>query len=240
MKKHLDLGRCFVVGNGLDISVWSDPRVPNISGFKPAPLLPDQARLDFKVSDFIDPSTGQRNRPLIWATFSHQHADAILKIHLSPNPRSDELVWVPDKAGVFTIKSMYRELVHLKVVPTSPVDSSWWKKLWRLKVHERLKTALWKLLWDVIPTKCSVAAGIGVRAEDRGGCVLCGVAEESTKHLLFECLVSRIVWSPSPWSLDIRQFAVNPISEWLKILIDIPPFCPPFLVKTIIFSRFLR
>lgn len=92
--------------------------------------------------------------------------------------------------------------------------------MWRLKVHERLKTALWKLLWDVIPTKCSVAAGIGVRAEDRGGCVICGVAEESTKHLLFECLVSRIVWSTSPWSLDIRQFAGNPISEWLKILID--------------------
>lgn len=65
VKKHLDLGRCFVVGNGLDISVWSDPWVPNISGFKPAPLLPDQARLDFKVSDFIDPSTGQWNRPLI-------------------------------------------------------------------------------------------------------------------------------------------------------------------------------
>lgn len=117
MKKHLDLGRCFVVGNGLDISVWSDPWVPNISGFKPAPLLPDQARLDFKVSDFIDPSTGQWDRPLIWPTFSHQHADAILKIHLSPNPRSDELVWVPDKAGVFTENLCIGSLFILRLSP---------------------------------------------------------------------------------------------------------------------------
>lgn len=98
---------------------------------------------DAKVEDLIEQTTGQWNQALIWNLFSPSHAAAIVKIHLSTHNRGDELLWVPEKSGIFTVKSMYREIVNLKDIPIPPVDASWWKKLWQLKVHERLKISLW-------------------------------------------------------------------------------------------------
>lgn len=51
-------------------------------------------------------------------------------------------------------------------------------------------------------------------------CVLCGGAEERSKHLLLDCLVSRIIWSYSPWALDIKIFSSQPVSSWLQTIID--------------------
>lgn len=140
-----------MVRNGQDILVWLDPWIPSISGFsisgfKPFPLYPDQNRVFLKVADLIDESTGQWNRSLIWATFSQPHAEAIVKIHLSLNTKRDELTWVPKNSGGFSIKSMYREIIKLKMGLISRLDCSWWKKVWRMKVHERFKISLWKLL----------------------------------------------------------------------------------------------
>lgn len=42
------------------------------------------------------------------------------------------------------------------------VDSGWWRKLWYLKVRERFQVILWKLLWDVVPTKGRIAERVGV------------------------------------------------------------------------------
>lgn len=54
---------------------------------------------------------------------------------------------------------------------------------------------------------------------ERLGCVFCGEDMETTKHLL-ECLVSKIIWSNLPWALNISFFAINPLSEWLRMIID--------------------
>lgn len=118
------------------------------------------------------------------------------------------------------MKSMYRELIQRREVYNILIEMGWWKRLWKLQVHKRLKLILWKLLWDVFPTKCRIADRDGVCDDGEIRCVLCGEADESTHHLLLECLVSQILWCHSPWGLDIRTFAGKPLSDWLLTMLD--------------------
>lgn len=97
-----------MVGDGSEIYVWADPWLPSIPGFKHTPLrFAGLVGKDYKVKDLIDSHFGQWNRPLIQASFSPSDAETILKIHLQANPRSDELLWVADKLGKFSVKSLY-------------------------------------------------------------------------------------------------------------------------------------
>lgn len=132
----------FMVGNGADISVWEDPWIPSIQGFKPSPNPMSSDSLGMvKVADLIDPASGNWNRPPIWSIFSPSHAATILKINLSHTSRRDSLVWTYEKSSRFSVRSLYRELVKPRTLYTMPLDAAWWKKLWKMKVHERLKTA---------------------------------------------------------------------------------------------------
>lgn len=48
----------------------------------------------------------------------------------------------------------------------------------------------------------------------------CGAAIETTKHLMLECFVSQITWGQSPWGLNILAFLDQPLSSWLKTIIE--------------------
>lgn len=158
------------------------------------------------VADLIDAVSGQWDRSLLWSVFHPLHAEAITNSHLSVDMRQDQLIWIPEKSGKFSVKSCFREELKHKVIPNSPVRNTWWQKLWKLKVNERLKLGLWKLLWDVIPTKKKIAARVGRREIEEVRCVLCGGEEETISHLLVGCWVSRIIWSKFPWAMDVRAF----------------------------------
>lgn len=58
VKPLLNLGSCFVVGNGQSISVWDDPWIPMLSGFKPSPNEAHPRRISINtVDEFIDSIT---------------------------------------------------------------------------------------------------------------------------------------------------------------------------------------
>ncbi|KAB1203086.1 hypothetical protein CJ030_MR8G005520 [Morella rubra] len=57
-KKGVKEGLCFSMGNGVSISVWKDPWVPSIKGFKPSPHLNYGYKLEVStVANLIDPVT---------------------------------------------------------------------------------------------------------------------------------------------------------------------------------------
>lgn len=98
MRPLLKLGACFLVGNGLSISVWNDPWIPSIPGFIPSPHAEYPISTEITmVADLIDPNTGQWNRSLIRDSFSQPQTTAILSIHLQHLDGGDELLWIPDK-----------------------------------------------------------------------------------------------------------------------------------------------
>lgn len=114
---------------------------------------------------------------------------------------------------------MYLELVKNKFPSVNPLEQQYWKALWRMKVHERLKVLLWRIIWDTLPTRCRLAERIGSRRENDLDCVLCGAEMESTYHLFLVCPVSRIIWRESPWPMDITVFSEAPLIDWIRLII---------------------
>lgn len=85
-------------------------------------------------------------------------------------------------------------------------------------MHDRLKLLLWKSVWEVVPTKSTVATRIE-RHEMREAeisCVLCGEHPETLHELLLHCPLSRTVWNESPGQLDIRVFGEGSVAAWVQ------------------------
>lgn len=91
MRPHLERGLCWLVGNGVNISIWRDPWIPFIPGFKPSYNSEALATMEVdKVANLINQESGQWNRSLLWRLFSPEHVEAILKIHLGSDSRADQ------------------------------------------------------------------------------------------------------------------------------------------------------
>jgi hypothetical protein len=132
-----------------------------------------------KLNNLFDPSTVQ----------------VILKIHLSPAHTQDKIIWAPNKNGEFSVKSAYIQSQMLNLLNTGPLLRKEWKHLWKIKIYERLKLLLWKIVWDILPTKFFLSKMWDIEEKD---CLFCSAQPETTKHLFFGCSFAIIVWSLSP------------------------------------------
>ena len=94
-------------------------------------------------------------------------------------PTTDKLIWVKGSKGVFSGKSAY---LANQVTPLISNLSGLWPKVWKIKIHERLKMFLWRLGSNALPTRKMMAQRTGNKDNL---CHLCGEAEESNVHLFF-------------------------------------------------------
>ena len=67
-----------------------------------------------------------------------------MEVQLSQQP--DELRWKLTKSGVFTVKSMYIDVINSNSIPTS-------KHVWDVKVPLKIKVFMWFVHKQVISTK---------------------------------------------------------------------------------------
>lgn len=88
-------------------------------------------------------------------------------------------------------------------------------------MNDRFKLLLWKVTWDVFPTKVKLAERIGgCDLEDAVLiCGLCGDYLGSLLHLLLVCPCSRAVWSESSWHLNCAAFGGGSDAEWVKVIL---------------------
>ncbi len=68
-------------------------------------------------------------------------------------PRPDKLTWIVDRKGVFSVKSALK-LNQSLIWPANP--DLVWHLLWKYKIHERLKTFVWRIGSGVLPTNLNV------------------------------------------------------------------------------------
>jgi len=73
---------------------------------------------------------------------------------------------------------------------------------------------LWKLLLDRIPTRRNLARQNCLPSEAPTVCVLCGRAEESSKHLFLHCNVTNYVWRKVKRWLDFSFITPNLFVHW--------------------------
>jgi hypothetical protein len=163
-------------------------------------------------------SEGSWNLPLLISLFTSSCVKEILKIPISQNS-SPAFLWTPSSNGCFSSSSAHRLISSQRTSSiTSPLDSSTWKALWKLKLNARLILFLWKIAWNLLPTKARLKTIFQIPAQN-SLCPLCSVEEESTSHLFFSCIFARVAWRSSFWPLDSSAwFYISP-SNWIKGLI---------------------
>ncbi|GMY29656.1 uncharacterized mitochondrial protein AtMg00310-like [Fagus crenata] len=132
VRKIVEMGYCWKVGNGRQISIWEDKWIPSPSTYKISSLRL-QNEGSFYVNDLIDPQT-KSWKDLISQSFRLEDAALILKIPLPNEGTSDSIFWVGNSSGVFSISSAYKLLessyeVDLEESSSGKVDGSLWKAI---------------------------------------------------------------------------------------------------------------
>ena len=215
-KNVIEKGACFLVGDGCSINVWMDPWIPWIEGFKPKPRDPLTPKNSMAVSSLINSSTREWRLDMLVDLFEFETVAAIQKIRLPFFSRLDKLVWIKDPKGQFSTKSAYNTCQETSI---SHSQDPLWKKLWKLKVYDRVKMLLWRIASNVLPTKDNLAKKLGITDTD---CPLCNEANETVTHLFFECLVARLIWFGSCWSIRSDTFKVANCVDIVKLVLDPP------------------
>ena len=82
------------------------------------------------------------------------------------------------------------------VSPSSQV-SKWWKTLWRLNIPPKVKTFIWRVYSNVVPSMDNLWKKKIVKDPS---CPCCGSYVESVAHALFGCKKARKVWSGTVFS----------------------------------------
>ena len=120
--------------------------------------------------------------------FAPESVAAIKRIPLPLSPKKDSLMWIKDPKGCFSVKSAYRSIQE---IPTSDARVVNWQKVWKLRIHERLKMMLWRVSSNLLPTMDNLEQRMGIADTV---CVCCNGKEESVVHLFFQCTMVRAIW----------------------------------------------
>ena len=108
---------------------------------------------------------------------------------------ADEVRWKLTKAGVFTVKSMYKALQMSTIQPFP------WQMVWRSRVQPKTNFFTWEVAWGRILTLDKLQRR-SISLVNR--CFLCQEAEELVDHLLLHCSKTRVLWE-----LLFSLFGVN-------------------------------
>jgi hypothetical protein len=121
---------------------------------------------------------------------------------------------------MFFASSAYRFISSQRVSSySSPFDLAKWKLLWKLKLNAKLKLFLWKIAWDIIPSKARLKVVYHIPTK-KSLYPLCNMEEDSLLHLFFRCSFARITWRSSFWPLDSQAWSSLSLSSWVQGIIS--------------------
>ena len=116
------------------------------------------------------------NKELIERICERDSTEAILRVEWSERNHQDQLLWLENSSGNFSVASCYSGIMNIRLGTSfDPI----WKSIWSTKNHERLKLHLWRMLAGAIPTREAVISKVG-RGDE--ACPLCGLESETSFH----------------------------------------------------------
>ena len=125
------------------------------------------------------------------------------------NERKDEFIWSLNKRS-FSVNSMYKDLMRENALPDFCVS-------WKLKLPLKIKVFLWYLKKGIIIAKDNLVK------RNWKGCTKCCFCsrEEISRHLFFDCHMSRFIWN-----YLFLSFGITPLkcSKSVWILVRKLPF----------------
>lgn len=200
--KVLQKGVGFVVGNGHDISVWSDNWLSTSTPMAPIgpPTFSNQHLM---VQDLLDPVTNDWDLQKIRQHLPH-YEESIRLLITSASAPSDREVCLPESSREYTTKSGYKRIFEEKNDLNPDFDFDWMKLVGKLHIPPKIQHFLWRLLNNALPVG-ELLAIRGINAELQ--CKRCGEAE-TLRHLFLQCPFAVELWhtlAPSPcFTADAR------------------------------------
>ena len=147
-------GACINVSRTSSSSIWTSNWVPSIPNFKLGPKFPLNKNLSsLQIRDLIDPIQNIWKASSIHALFDSFSTQEILKLQISTDPEST-YIWTHSSSGNFSTSSAYTSLTAYASNATSSFFfSHFWKSIWKLNLYDWLRLFLWKIAWNILPTK---------------------------------------------------------------------------------------
>ncbi|KAL8125864.1 hypothetical protein AgCh_013243 [Apium graveolens] len=177
------------IGTGEDTFVWKIPWLPCAENGYVTTNMPLELE-NIKVSSLMEDQARRWDDEILNDLFNARDVKLIKNIPLSSRERRDRWMWMwrLDEKGEFAVKSCYRQLVGECSTP----DVSFWKKMWNLDLPGKVRFFMWRTCRLCLPTAMAL---IEKRVNIDSKCTWCRVANEDAKHVLFECIFARNVWS---------------------------------------------
>ena len=209
------------MGNGRNIKVWEDNRVPSSSTHKI--ISPrDSFPLNSRVSYLIDAEQKCWNLNLLNRFFLPFEAEEIASIPLSIRLPDDKQVWAATPNGLFSVRSAYKLALELEKdeVAGSSSDGShlrrFWKRLWSCQIPHKIRHFAWTAARDILPTKANLVAR---KILVDGNCEECGLCAKSFYLLFWECSKARDTWAHSPFLSSLSAVPFRSLFYFLWYII---------------------
>ena len=169
----MELGACMAVSSGQGINIWKAPWIPSIKLFKPSPN-PNLVDLpDFEVMDLLNEGGRSWNVSLLTDLFDSNSVQHIQNIHLSQEVSSDRWTWAAFSKGLFSVRSAHELASQDLASRSSPLSPEDWSCPWGLKLQHRLKHLLWKMVWNILHVRASLARFVNSIDPDPWCCPFC-------------------------------------------------------------------
>lgn len=100
---------CWDLRNPNVINIWEEPWIPTLCWLKPFGPRPRAPNIK-NVSDLLLPNTLVWNQKLLFELFLPLEVEAIQKIKLKHCGGENQIIWLIEKNGIFSVKSAYNWL----------------------------------------------------------------------------------------------------------------------------------
>ena len=118
--------------------------------------------------------------------------------------------------GVLIAKSAFKQIT--KEASDIPINQSL-GRIWKTRIHDRLKMHLWRLAAGLLPTKDTLTRFVTSLDPI---CVLCDQECEDAIHLFWDCPMAKALWFGCRWSIRTDQFPITNATQ-LVIMLMSPP-----------------
>lgn len=148
-KEELKKGFKWILGNGKDISVSSDPWLRGKEDF----MIDngDDFDVNMKVNQLFRHNSAEWDREKIYDMFNERDANAILNMRIPCLNTPDRIAWMHSTDGHYTAKSGYNWWQDSNRQQVSNENSMGWKRIWKLHVPSKVKFFLWRFCKNNIP-----------------------------------------------------------------------------------------
>lgn len=195
------------IGDGLSTKVWKVPWLPCVAnGYVTTNSVPELENIE--VKSLFDEGMGGWDHDILNDIFNSRDRELIRRIPIPLIRQKDSWFWVLEERGMFTVKSMYKQLQGVFDMEFS----NFWKKLWSLKIPGKVATFLWRVCNGCLPTLVSLASK---QVQVEYGCPSCRNEAESDLHVLFDCDFAKTVWALSGLQRQVERVQTESCFELL-------------------------